>query len=285
MRQDPQRPHTQWSVPAKFQQNLSIFVSVWVYSQFNSFYGEFLPTVASRLGDRAPEMRLQLAFLVASASASHLTVPRLLRIRGGGAAAAPVRPLRAAHADEAAPAVLQLPVVRPTEDGSLIALPAEEFERLGLTPGGQVRVRKLKKAALWSSRPDQAIGEAVADPELQAGVRLTAPDMKALELRVGEDVLVAPMPMPLAAERASPERGSQSDADQLAVERYRQQRRRHGWMRAAMWMMYGRPHYGYGYSYGGYGHGRRYGGRTAYRRRPAYGRGRRVGGRMGSRRR
>ena len=28
--------------------------------------------------------------------------------------------------------------------------------------GGRVRVRKMKKAALWSSRPDQAIGEAVA---------------------------------------------------------------------------------------------------------------------------
>ena len=74
--------------------------------------------------------------------------------------------------------------------------------------------------------------------------------------------------------------------------RYRY-RRRNGWMRTAMWMMYGRPYgyggYGYGRGYGGYGGG--YGRHKAYgsRRRPpppsyrgvrrSYGSGRRVGGR------
>ncbi len=95
--------------------------------------------------------------------------------------------------------VLQLKVVNPTEGGTLITLPSSEFERLGLQPGSRVRVRKMKPAALWSSVPDQAIGEAaVADPKMDAGVRLTVADMRInmrmLHLRVGENVLVAPMP-------------------------------------------------------------------------------------------
>ena len=233
-----------------------------------------------------------LASASASIDGSHpskLGHSHVLHFRGGRAALAPAPSLKAAD-DDAAP--LQLKLVSPKEN-SLITLPTIEFERLGLTPGSRVRVRKMNKAALWSSVPDQAIGEAAADPELDAGVRLTDADMKALGLRVGEDVLVVPVQMP-AAQQSPAAPGSQIEKNEQ-LERYRQQRRRHGWMRAAMWIMYGRPHYYGGYGgYGGYGYGHAYGGRHRYGGRPSYGsrsaygraRGRRaLGGRMGGRRR
>jgi hypothetical protein len=233
--------------------------------------------------------------VAASAAPSRIGQSQLLRMRGGNVATSPGPSMLAAETPlvgKSAPTGLQLKVVNPTEGGTLITLPSSEFERLGMQPGSRVRVRKMKPAALWSSVPDQAIGEAVADPKLDAGVRLTVADMRMLQLRVGENVLVAPMPfvsVPSAAAATSVNSTATSNG-QNELERYRQQRRRHGWMRAAMWMMYGFPRHGHGYGYGhemrGYG-GYPYTGHGGHR---AYGgsgngRGRRIGGRVGGRRR
>ena len=211
---------------------------------------------------------------------------RVLRFRGGKAATlVPTQQLAEQAGD--APLALELPIASPGETSGEIMLPTAAFESLELRPGDRVRIRKLKKAALWSSVPDMVVGEVALDPTLQHGIRLTPSDMKMLALRVGENVLVAPMapaPTPAAQDGKTYEEGVAAGRLE-EVDRYRQQRRRHGWMRAAMWMMYGRPHvgygYGYGYGHGGYGYGRRSYTRPYYGGRSAYGRGRRVGGRMG----
>lgn len=212
----------------------------------------------------------------------------LHRLRGGGGA--PTLQAPPVFDKEAAPAALQLRLAQPEEADNLIKLPASAFESLGLKPGDAVRVRKMKKAAFWSSVPDQAIGMAASEPELEAGVRVTAADMKMLQLQIGDDVLVAPAALPSSPRQVDGNSSAAAATNQVGsdqFQRYLQQRRRHQWVRTAMWMMWGRPHYGYGYGYGhgrGYGYGRSYGssrGRSYYGGRSAYGRGRRVGGRMG----
>ena len=233
--------------------------------------------------------------VAAGAAPSRIGQSQLLRMRGGNVATMPGPSMLAAEprldGKSARTEVLQLKVVNPTEGGTLITLPSSEFERLGLQPGSRVRVRKMKPAALWSSEPDQAIGEAVVDPKLDAGVRLTVADMRMLKLRVGENVLVAPMPFVSVPSAAAATRVNTTATShgQTELERYMQQRRLHSWMNAAMWMMYGFPRHGHGY---GYGHDKLrglggspytgHGGRRAYGS-SGDGRGRRIGGRVGGR--
>jgi len=174
---------------------------------------------------------------------------------------------------------------RPAE-GSTIALGSASYGALQLKPGDRVLVRKMTKARLWSNVPDFLVGEVAEDPCLEAGgVCVPAADITTLKLRAGDDVLVAPMLSPGNSTGAAAATAAATDATQVeGAGRYRY-RRRNGWMRTAMWMMYGRP-YGHGYGYGyGHGYGRHkpsgYGRRsTSYRSvRKSYGSGRRVGGR------
>ena len=225
--------------------------------------------------------RQPMALLVLGLSLRSCGGFQLLRLRGGSVAQAQ----RAAVANEVddVPAAVQLQVIANAnpEVGATpqIELGPASFAALQLKPGDRVRVRKMTKASLWSNVPDFAVGVVVEDAALDDGsVRMPPTDIRELRLKIGQEVLVAPVPAPPASE------GKVSDgstpSDEGVTERYRY-RRRNGWMRTAMWMMYGgRPYgYGYGYGYAG-GHKRTYGRRTYGR---SYG-GRRMSGGMRRRR-
>jgi len=223
---------------------------------------------------------------VAMASGSLASGDALQRsrvLRGGGSRSTMTLPTKdLAPVQDAAPAAIQLKILGVPAEGSTIALGSASYGALQLKPGDRVLVRKMTKARLWSNVPDFLVGEVAEDPCLEAGgVCVPAADITTLKLRAGDDVLVAPMLSPANSTSAT---AAATDATQVeGTGRYRY-RHRNGWMRTAMWMMYGRP-YGYGYGYGyGHGYGRHkpygYGRRSTYRSvRKSYGSGRRVGGR------
>ena len=243
-------------------------------------------------------LRTLLLLLCAHASAGALLQrphvrSRVLMLRGGKSATLAPTPIVKDKAADAAPAAVELKIqasALPSSAGeSHIALPSAAFEALKLAAGDKVRVRKMKKAAFWSTTADQTIGLATEDSSLgESELRVQTMDVPELKLKIGESVLVAPV-APALAPVAGAAANSTATSDQGAagnVDRYGR-RRHNGFLRTAMWMMYG-PSYGYGgYGYG-YGQRRAYGGRAYYGGRRSYSRryggGRRMSG-MGGRRR
>ena len=221
---------------------------------------------------------------VIGASASVLHRSRVLALRGGGGGtvlaprAGAVDPRAGAVEEAAPPAALQLKVAAcaPLAEGSSrVMLGSAAYSALNLTAGDMVRVRKMRKANFWSSVADQTIGTAEEDPEQEAGcVRVHTKDVRELRLKMGEDVLVAPLPRPVGLADASSPDGSAGNRQPV--------RRRNGFFNNYMIyrMLYGGPRY----SYGGYGGIGGYGGygRRSYGSR-AYGRYSRRGGSMGGR--
>ena len=227
------------------------------------------------------------AFAGVAVASGSSALQRSRVLRGGGSRSTITLPTKdLAPVQDAAPAAIQLKILERPAEGSTIALGSASYGALQLKPGDRVLVRKMTKARLWSNVPDFLVGEVAEDPCLEAGgVCVPAADITTLKLRAGDDVLVAPMLSPGNSTGAAAATAAATDATQVeGAGRYRY-RRRNGWMRTAMWMMYGRP-YGHGYGYGyGHGYGRHkpsgYGRRsTSYRSvRKSYGSGRRVGGR------
>ena len=234
-----------------------------------------------------------LLLLAAHAGASGaLLHSRVLTLRGGNSAVLASPTIMKDEAADAAPAAVELKVLAsalpPSAGDSHIALPSAAFAALKLTPGDKVRVRKMKKAAFWSTTADQTVGLATEDSSLGASeLRVQTMDVPELKLKIGESVLVAPVApaAPVAGAAANTTAASSDQGTAGSVDRHGR-RRHNSFLRTAMWMMYG-PSYGYGgYGYGGYGQRRAYGGRSYYRGRSysRYGGGRRMSG-MGGRRR
>ena len=96
----------------------------------------------------------------------------MLTLRGGNSAVLASPTIMKNEAADAAPAAVELKVLAsalpPSAGDSHIALPSAAFAALKLTPGDKVRVRKMKKAAFWSTTADQTVGLATEDSSLGA---------------------------------------------------------------------------------------------------------------------
>jgi hypothetical protein len=166
--------------------------------QSSSQSSRFGILVADKMRSRA-NMRAAMLLLGVGFSECALSHSRVLVLRGGGASTTFTAP--SVRQDEAPPAGVSLKVVAsgaPT-DGSAprIELGSAAYGALGLKPGDRVRVRKMTKAALWSSVADQTVGSAVEDTELEAGsVRVLTKEVAELRLKLGEELMVAPVRAP-----------------------------------------------------------------------------------------
>ena len=202
---------------------------------------------------------------------SALCRTRILGLRGGGVAA-PVAPSTTASTDQdAPPAAIQMKVAacaKPQEGAGRVEVSAADLERMQLKNGDRLRVRKMQKAAFWSSVADQTLGTAVANPNLEAGkVHVYTSDVAELKLKPGDDVFVAPIIV-------APSQAVAPAPSQTAVEHHHHHHHGHSFLHDYFLyrMIFGGPH-----MYGGFGNGRP----RAYR---TYRSSRRSGG-MGRRRR
>lgn len=197
-------------------------------------------------------------------------------LRGGSTASTTQLP---AAAPEKSPTLQATAAEGNATESTTIGLDSGSFRALRLQSGDRVHVRKLKRHALWSNVPDQALGEATEEPALPAGaLRMSAASMKTIKLHAGDGVTVTPIPT--AATAAAPTGGA-VPADSPSERVAPAHRRSNPMMRMLWWQMMMSPR-------GGYYHG--YGGRPSYtRQRYSYGysggRRRASYGRMGGRRR
>lgn len=216
--------------------------------------------------------------LLCLGTTSALHHSKLLALRGGGASSVLSAP---PAAQDAPPAAVQLKVTAGTPsqaDTPRVEIGSAAFGALQLKAGDRVRVRKMKRAALWSNIADQTVGTAVEAPELDdSSVRVLTADVSALRLKMGENVMVAPVLTPSVA-KADGTTAAATPTETIGEARH--YRRRSG-MSSLLWyrMMFGPTYYG-----GGYGR-RTYGSRTYGGSRRSYGGYSRRGGGMGGRRR